>query len=123
GRSRESLPFIDRATYLVQRAMESLVFSLPVGGERRLGREQRARAEDGKFLVDDPQSGIFRFGLRPQGPNLPAIRAVVVEELSERRVALGISTHRAARIAKDLFGMGLEVRARVGLLLGRLACL
>src|SRR3546814_6558156 len=73
------------------------VAALAVRSQGRLGSIDRVRAEDGELLVDDPQLRVCRLGLAHDRSNTPAVRTVVVEELDERDVTVGIATRSDER--------------------------
>src|SRR3546814_16190045 len=88
--------------------MEGQVAALALRSKGRLGSIDRVRAEDGELLVDDPQLRVRRLGLAHDRSNTPAVRTVVVEELDERDVTVGIATHGTGGVLEPIG------RARVG---------
>src|SRR3546814_18155833 len=100
GRNSEYNIGIGRAVGLHECLMEGQVAALAVRSQGRLGSIDRVRAEDGELLVDDPQLRVRRLGLAHDRSNTPAVRPVVVEELDERDVTVGIATHGPAQIGR-----------------------
>src|SRR3546814_10370739 len=86
---------------LHQRFVEREVKALPVGGEGGLGGKGGAGAEDGELLVDDAQLRIGGFGVGHHRGDPAAVGAVIVEELDEADVAIGIAGYRAHRVARS----------------------
>lgn len=87
-----------------QRPVERLVPALAVGGESRLGREDRPTTQDREFLRDDTELRVGGASLLHHRRYLAAVGAIVVEEFDQRDVALGVAANRTRRIAKKLVG-------------------
>src|SRR3546814_8759759 len=102
--------------------MEGQVAALAVRSQGRLGSIDRVRAEDGELLVDDPQLRVRRLGLAHDRSNTPAVRTVVVEELDERDVTVGIATHGTGGVLEDLVGPCPEYSIGLARRRGALAC-
>src|SRR3546814_19206243 len=90
--------------------MEGQVAALAVRSQGRLGSIDRVRAEDGELLVDDPQLRVRPLGLAHDRSNTPAVRTVVVEELDERDVTVGIATTGTGDVLDQLLGPRSEER-------------
>src|SRR3546814_339723 len=103
-RDGEDAALVSSTSRLHQRFVEREVKALPVGGEGGLGGKGGAGAEDGELLVDDAQLRIGGFGVGHHRGDPAAVGAVIVEELDEADVAIGIAGYRAHRVAKYLVG-------------------
>src|SRR3546814_5411050 len=103
-RDGEDAALVSSTSRLHQRFVEREVKALPVGGEGGLGGKGGAGAEDGELLVDDAQLRIGGFGVGHHRGDPAAVGAVIVEELDEADVAIGIAGYRAHRVAKSRVG-------------------
>jgi len=92
-RHAEGCVFVDPPRLRHQCCMEGLVLALAGHGECDAGCVFGTGAEDRPLLEDKAQVRIGTGGFREHGCCLPAVGTVVVEELDQRDVTLGISQY------------------------------
>ena len=91
---RQRLGLADRAVHAEQLGVErpeAVARQLVARGAGDLRRLDRARPEDGEVLEDDLEIGVVLHQLGDVGQGPFAVVAVVVEELDQRRAAVGIA--------------------------------
>src|SRR6266849_1102400 len=115
GRDLLDLSCVDRTANLIERSMERNVLALLVRGQRRLGGERGIRSKDRKFLVGNAQLRIVFLRFDHNRRDLPAVRAIVVEELDESDIALRIPAGRGCCVAKYLIGAAFDDRLHLRL--------
>src|SRR6266568_3197202 len=122
GRDLLDLSRVDRTANLIERSMERNVLALLVRGQRRLGGERGIRSKDRKFLVGNAQLRIVFLRFDHDRRDLPAVRAIVVEELDESDIALRIPAGRGCCVAKYLIGAAFDDLLHLRLYLCALTC-